>query len=567
MVTLQPAVKSLPCYITITHPPRGLIDAQFLCTTNLRGKGVEEKRREGKKKGVMSTGFHRISPDFIQMGGFLYPERGNDRDDVKVFHYNLLSWSLVIALVVISIIPNVFETRYDGNDKPLSEYVLNNFHALELHWPGLLILGFLTNHHIYNILDLCAFWNDKSARDSLLLNFRIVCSCLLPIPQLCVAVFGALKLSETGKYINLAFLSMVCVLIFVQSQVLGMSTTDAFHPRLISGVALVSYMNMTVAAVCGWGPGYNAAKISRLTAWTLNFTFYVYLIYRYSQRVNLWKICFTTQYHLRERCVAISLLIPCFCMIVLAVGNYILRPIFDGEYHANSVATYTFCTLLCCIPVLIIPERSARLNLKQIRSNLESFETKMVSEISQMRNSLDQLKNPSFLHSAFLDPLFRENFAAMTKSCESIYSNLEEINWDQTHNLSEVRPSSLPQNNQNHSIGIDNRLVDSGQLHEDRLRHVRTLIDRQMSGRQSFKRVDAKWPSEELPFNENDDRLSEGQHSSTHIAMKNGQNSDDNGDSQEYADHIITIDKKSKLDPLASDISFESNEQEMPTKT
>ena len=87
---------------------------------------------------------------------------------------DLTLWGLLAAMFCVSFVPNMFQTRYSGNDVPLSEYVLNHFHTIELHWPGLVILGFLANHYFYNVLDLLSFWADKTSRDKLLLNFRFI---------------------------------------------------------------------------------------------------------------------------------------------------------------------------------------------------------------------------------------------------------------------------------------------------------------------------------------------------------------------------------------------------------
>jgi len=334
-----------------------------------------------------------------------------------------------------------------------------------------------------------------------------------------------------------------------------LSFTDVFSPRVISLLALIQYANLTISAVSGWKHGMNLGKICRVSVWGVTILMNCWLLFRYFKRIDFWKVCFTTKYDLIERCVATSLTIPFLCTVLLGINNYVIRSADPGdEYHSRAYLLYTLLLLLCCIPVLIIPERSARLNLSKLKTNLESFHSKMNSDMRRMLVSLEQLRNPSFLHSAFLDPLFRQSFSSMIQAFEGIQHTIMEINQGDECTPSETSRNVAPGDSSTASVdaelnnlGFDNRF-HSRQITEDKIRLVRGRIDRDLGGRMP--------ESEMFALKEVD--VNSSQRSANHIEVKQDGSVEGISESEhnnEDTDHIITFDKKSQLVPLTSNVS------------
>ena len=211
--------------------------------------------------------------------------------------------------------------------------------------------------------------------------------------------------------------------------------------------------------------------------------------------------------------------------------------------------------------------------------NIESLNSKVNPDMCRMLESLEQLKNPSFLHSAFLDPLFRKNFSAMTEACESIHENMMRIIADTEYTASEehsrviilqgesssVSPVELELNHPSPDTRFNSRQIDEEKTQLERSRIDRDFGERKADNENSnayhdvnmLPVVDVGEDSSQVSGNYMDIVKQQGDY---HDMMRHnnfvGCNSNsDRDDDCDDSGLIITITKKPQLMPLESGIS------------
>ena len=92
------------------------------------------------------------------------------------------------------------------------------------------------------------------------------------------------------------------------------------------------------------------------------------------------------------------------------------------------------CVLLTSAPLLLVPDRFARMHLWKARSSLATtaitIKKKVHPEMLMMMYSLDVLRSPKALRAVYLDPTFRRNFRMVTELCDSLLIDLQDLEND-----------------------------------------------------------------------------------------------------------------------------------------
>ena len=355
------------------------------------------------------------------------------RVDAKLWTAIFYSFISMILLITRSL-PN--RMGYSYYKIPFDSFV---FHAILIS-----ICAFLCNHAFHGALDSIYLWRDKETKDALLVNTRNV----VTIATLCPAAgfYIISSITNDESFIIDGMMTFLCFYItWTSLAVLWVAETSEAEVFTKAHTFRIYSLQMMVNTFLLLTSGSLQLESDQLLekimgylyiALTLGlFILCAYTAYKYVRSVNCYEVLVQKNPENVKESIVLSVILVPFSFFILAFSVWIgILVTGSSALLLDTWSNVNICVLLTSAPLLLVPDRFARMHLWKLRSSLASFaitiKKKVYPEMLMMMDSLDVLRSPKALRAIYLDPMFRRNFRKVTELCDSLLIDLQGLESD-----------------------------------------------------------------------------------------------------------------------------------------
>ena len=355
------------------------------------------------------------------------------RVDAKLWTAIIYSFISVILLITRSL-PN--RMGYSYYKIPFDSFV---FHAILIS-----ICAFLCNHAFHGALDSIYHWRDKETKDALLVNTRNV----VIIATLCPAAgfYIISSITNDESFIIDGMMTFLCFYItWTSLAVLWVAETSEAEVFTKAHTFRIYSLQMMVNTFLLLTSGSLQLESDQLLekimgylyiALTLGlFILCAYTAYKYVRSVNCYEVLVQKNPENVKESIVLSVILVPFSFFILAFSVWIgILVTGSCALLLDTWSNVNICVLLTSAPLLLVPDRFARMHLWKSRSSLANFaitiKKKVYPEMLMMMDSLDVLRSPKALRAIYLDPMFRRNFRKVTELCDSLLIDLQGLESD-----------------------------------------------------------------------------------------------------------------------------------------